>query len=139
VTRTSSPALPRSFRIATGIVAVEAVVDVGYALYLIIRSAFGHPANRAEGISTGAYLLILGIGVAAVVVGMLRGRRWSRSPAITANLIVVGVGWYTITGADRPVVGVLVMLAGIAAIGILVRPSVYQALEARAQAQATRS
>ncbi|WP_424642104.1 hypothetical protein [Embleya sp. AB8] len=123
-------ALPRTWRICTAVVGVEAFALLGYSLYLTFRSEFGHPSNSSEGVAIGIYLLILAAGIVAVLVGMLRGRRWSRSPAITANLIVVGMGWYLIK-ADQSAIGILTMIVGAATIGFLATPSMYNALEAR--------
>jgi hypothetical protein len=126
-----------SFRIATGIVSVETAIGLGFALYLLLASVFGHPVHRDKGISEGAYLLVLGLGMLATTIGMLRGRRWSRSPAITINLIVLGIGYWMISGSGRWTLGAVIVAAGVAAIGILVRPSLYQALE-RAHAERAR-
>ncbi|MYW00737.1 hypothetical protein [Streptomyces sp. SID3343] len=126
--------LPLTWRIATAVVGVEALTLLGYALYLTFRSEFGHPTNSSEGVAIGIYLLILAVGVVAAFVGMLRGRRWSRSPAITANLIVVGMGWYLIK-ADQMVIGILTMIVGVATIVVLATPSMYNALEAHHQAR----
>lgn len=127
-------ALPLTWRICTAVVGVEAFALLGYSLYLTFRSEFGHPTNASEGVAIGIYLLILAAGIVAAFVGMLRGRRWSRSPAITANLIVVGMGWYLIK-ADQLVIGILTMVAGVVTIGTLATPGMYNALEARHQAR----
>lgn len=121
--------LPRSFRAATVIVAVEAAFTLGYAVYLTFASAFGHPKHRNQGIAEGIYLLILGLGIALAVYGMVRGRRWSRSPAITVNLIVVGLGYWLIRGSGRDLIGAVVLATGVACIAILVTPTVHKALE----------
>ncbi|MDI2128090.1 hypothetical protein [Yinghuangia seranimata] len=121
--------LPVAFRAATGIVALETAVGLGFSLYILLASVFGHPVHRDKGISEGAYLLVLGLGMLATTIGMLRGRRWSRSPAITFNLIVVGVGYWMISGSGRWALGAVIVLLGVGAIGVLVRPSLYQALE----------
>ncbi|MFI6579943.1 hypothetical protein [Embleya sp. NPDC050493] len=126
-------ALPLTWRICTAVVGVEAFALLGYSLYLTFRSEFGHPSNASEGVAIGIYLLILAAGIVAVFVGMLRGRRWSRSPAITANLIVVGMGWYLIK-ADQLVIGILTMIVGVVTIAALATPGMYNALEARHQA-----
>lgn len=121
--------LPVSFRVATGIVAVETAIGLGFALYILVASVFGEPVDQDKGISEGLYLLLLGLGMLATTVGMIRGRRWSRSPAITINLVVLGIGYWMVSGSGRVAFGVLILAAGLAAIGILVRPSLYQALE----------
>lgn len=121
--------LPVSFRIATGIVALETAVGLGFSLYILLMSVFGDPSDEGKGISEGAYLLVLGLGMLATTLGMARGRRWSRSPGITINLVVLGIGYWMITGSGRWAFGVLILALGLAAIGILVRPSLYQALE----------
>ncbi|MFF7242268.1 hypothetical protein ACFZBU_00035 [Embleya sp. NPDC008237] len=126
-------ALPLTWRICTAVVGVEAFALLGYSLYLTFRSEFGHPSNASEGVAIGIYLLILAAGIVAAFVGMLRGRRWSRSPAITANLIVVGMGWYLIK-ADQLVIGILTMIVGVGTIAALATPGMYNALEARHQA-----
>lgn len=131
-----SGALPLTWRIAGAVVGVEAFALLAYSLYLTFRSEFGNPSNASEGVAIGIYLLILAVGIVAVFVGMLRGRRWSRSPAITANLIVIGMGWYLIR-ADQPVFGVATMIVGVVTIYVLATPTMYKALEAHHEARRT--
>ncbi|WP_406282937.1 hypothetical protein [Embleya sp. NBC_00896] len=127
-------ALPLTWRVCTAVVGIEALALLGYSLYLTFRSEFGHPSNASEGVAIGIYLLILAAGIVAAFVGMLRGRRWSRSPAITANLIVVGMGWYLIK-ADQMAIGIATMIVGAATIVVLATPTMYNALEAHHQAR----
>ena len=129
-----SGALPLTWRIATAVVGVEAFALLAYSLYLTFRSEFGDPSNANEGVAIGIYLLILAVGIVAAFVGMLRGRRWSRSPAITANLIVIGMGWYLIK-ADQPVIGIATMIVGVVTIYVLATPTMYNALEAHHRAR----
>ncbi|MCF2529955.1 hypothetical protein [Yinghuangia soli] len=121
--------LPPSFRIATGIVAAETVIGLGFSLYILLASLFGDPVDEGKGISEGIYLLLLGLGMLATTVGLVRGRRWSRSPAITINLVVLGIGYWMGSGSGRWVFGIAIIAVGLAAIVILGRPSLYQALE----------
>ncbi|HSA52999.1 MAG TPA: hypothetical protein VLH10_23180 [Yinghuangia sp.] len=121
--------LPVSFRIATGFVAVETAVGLGFSLYILGASVFGDPSDEGKGISEGIYLLLLGLGMLATTVGLVRGRRWSRSPAITINLVVLGIGYWMISGSGRWAFGILILAVGLASIVILGRPSLYQALE----------
>jgi drug/metabolite transporter (DMT)-like permease len=123
----------RRFRAATTAVGVETVVALGFALYLLLRSAFGSPHNRSEGVYIGIYLLILAVGMVAVARGMYFERRWSRSPAIVVNIVVTGIGWYLFGGDHTWIkaLGVVAMLTGVAVIVTTGAPSVYRALEVR--------
>lgn len=121
--------LPVSFRIATGIVALETAIGLGFSLYILGASVFGDPTDEGKGISEGLYLLLLGIGMLATAIGMVRGRRWSRSPGITINLVVLGIGYWMISGSGRWALGIVILAAGLATIVVLGRPSLYRALE----------
>ncbi|MGV8978053.1 MAG: hypothetical protein ACOH17_08405 [Cellulomonas sp.] len=101
---------------------LEAVLLVGVGI------AFGVQLGSGAGVpGAAAFLLVFMLGVAAVLVGSVRGlwrgRRWARSPVLTWQLLlaVLAFGWF---GAEPTWwAGLVLVVAVIVGVG-LVLPSV---------------
>src|SRR5687768_5561244 len=44
-------------------------------------------------LTSSVFFLLYGAGLAASAVGLVRGRRWARSPIVLTQLISLGVAW----------------------------------------------
>lgn len=83
----------------------------------VIAALVGQPNDRGVAAGLGALLAVYGSGILLVARGVLRGRRWSRTPAYLVQFFALIVAWYqrgTLL-AVTVVVG-LVALASIAAL-----------------------
>lgn len=87
---------------------------------LLVRGISGTGPGQGSSIfGEAGYFGVLTAAVIAVAVGLLLGKRWARTPAAVLQVLLIGVGWYAISGSGRleiglPVaalcVGVLVLL-----------------------------
>ena len=76
--------------LATGLLAVIGVAAAGYGVLELLATN----ASRAV-VGSGAAIILLAYAALlfAVARGVLRGRRWSRAPAIATQLIQIPVAW----------------------------------------------
>lgn len=110
---------PRPVILAGLIVSAQALVGTAFVVALILRGMTGVTGQLSVGKVYGeaGYFAVVTAGVAVVAVGLLRGRRWSRSPAIVLQLLLLGIAWYLLGPSGRPEYGVPV---GVIVITVLV-------------------
>ncbi|SHG45419.1 hypothetical protein [Streptoalloteichus hindustanus] len=109
--------VPRSVRAAGALTGLQGVAGVGYAVALATQS--GHEHGPYNALGTAAYFLVLSAGVLAASVGLLRGRRWARTPALFVQLVLLGVAWYAFGSAGQQLAGVAVAAFCLAIIVLL--------------------
>jgi hypothetical protein len=98
---------PPQVRAAGVLVALQGLLGVGFAVLLAVRAA-GAGAGAGAVVGEAAYFLLLGGALVAVGAGLVRGRRWARTPAIVTQLLLLPVV-YSLIGPSRQ------LLLGIAA------------------------
>jgi hypothetical protein len=119
-----SPA-PATVRGAGVLVGLQGLTGLVFAVIVLVR-AFGGgstPGNNLFG--QAAYFAVLGGAVLAVGIALVLGKQWARSPAMVAEILLLGVAWYMIGPSGRPLLG-----APVAALSVLV---MYLLLNARAR------
>lgn len=94
---------PRQVRIAGVLVAVQALVAVGFAVVIGVRSAV--PASAVLGET--AYFGVIGLALLGVGVGLLLGRRGARTPAIVTQLLLLPVVYSLIGPSQQLPLGVV--------------------------------
>jgi peptidoglycan/LPS O-acetylase OafA/YrhL len=102
---TAEPATPRPVRVAGMLVALQGVAGVALAAWLLATMARGSaPPVLAE--ATAAWLA--GFGSLLLLVGakLVRGRRAARTPALVAQLLLLGVCWYAVGPSSQPAYGI---------------------------------
>ena len=109
------------------IVLVEAVCVAGAAGYLAVESAVGDPDDPLSSWLSGVLAALLAAGLVLVGLGLLRARRWARSPAFVVSLLLLPVG-VSLLQAGRLGAGVPVTLFGVAGVVLLLTPTVTRAL-----------
>jgi hypothetical protein len=104
---------PTSVRAAAAVVCLQGLLGVLFAVALVVRALNG--AERvADVLGEAGYFAVLGGGVLAVGVALLRGRRWARTPALVVQLLLLGVAWYAAGSSGRPEYGVPIGVACLA-------------------------
>ncbi|MDQ1485093.1 MAG: hypothetical protein QOJ62_786 [Actinomycetota bacterium] len=115
-------------RIASVATGIEALALAASAVGLTLYQLLGHrPLHAADSWGVVAMSAVGATAVGAVTGGLLRARRWSRSPAVFVQLIAVPVGGSAI-GNGAPYLGVPLMVCGLAALVGLLAPSTTQRL-----------
>lgn len=112
---------PPAVRIAAILVAVQGLGLV----VLAVATLFSGIAHRADTAQLGAqvgYFVILGGALVLVAGGLLRGRRWARTPALVAQVVVIAVGMWMAFPSARLSQGLSVIGIGVLTFGLLVSP-----------------
>lgn len=127
----------RALLLPAAIAAVEAIALIGYSAYVGVnglREGTTGPeevSNLPALISLIVILAVLGVGMLLIARGWWQGRRWSRSPFILAQVIVVLLGWEASQSTDSAerLVGLVAIAVGVVGIVLAFLPRVTQALE----------
>ena len=82
---------PRLRVAVAGLVALEGAVLVGLAIYVAVETLVASATDVAGALALAAVTLVVGIGLAVCARGVLAGRRWSRAPVVTWQLLQAGV------------------------------------------------
>jgi hypothetical protein len=108
---------PRVRRAVAGLVCTEAIVVIGYGFVLGIEILVAKATSRAGAAFLALVVVVLGVAVGAVGVGVRRGQRWSRAPALVWQVLQLAVAVPAVP--SRPLIGVpLVLLAGAVVVGL---------------------
>jgi hypothetical protein len=86
-------------------VGVQGVAGVVFAVVLGVR-AIGAGVAAGDVLAEGGYFLLVGGALVAVGAGLVRGRRWARTPAIVAELLLLPAV-YSLLSVKQLVWGVL--------------------------------
>jgi hypothetical protein len=114
---------PRQVAAAGLLVCAEAVAVVVLAV-LIVVSGLGNSAALGQLLAQAAYYVVLAAAMVLCGLGLLKGRRWGRTPTIVVQIVVAAVGYYLAVPSGR--VGWGIALIAVAAVtgGLLVtRPA----------------
>ena len=122
-------ARPTSLLLAALLVGVEVVVLLALAVWVGVDLAVATPDDRTRAVMTLVIAGAGGAGLLPVARGLARARRWSRAPALVANLLALPVG-YDLLRAGRWYVGVPLLLVALAVVVTLLVPATTAALEA---------
>ncbi|MFC5140112.1 hypothetical protein ACFPK1_17860 [Actinomycetospora rhizophila] len=106
---------PRPVLLAALGVLAEGVVGVVVAVLL---------ATAGVGFAVWGFVVLLALGLGVVSVLLLRGERGARGPALVAQLLTLGCGFYAAVPSQRPEWGFPVMIAAAAVLyGLLCAPA----------------
>ncbi len=108
-------AAPRSLRLAAllvGLEAAAAVVVAGVVLWLTVSS---DPDSVGRALAEVGYVLVGAGALAACALGLRRVAAWARGPVVVLQLLLGAFGYVTAFSAQRPLLGVpvLVCVAGV--------------------------
>ncbi len=125
--KTDEPKPPTSRRVAAlplaaALIGLEGVVTVAFGAYLMVAGAVGHPSSLARAEIAGALVLVLGLAVVLVGWGVLRGRSWSRAPAVLVQVFCLPVAWGLLQGG-RYGIAVPIGVVAIALLALLLGPA----------------
>jgi hypothetical protein len=77
--------------LVAALVAVEAVILVGLAVFLAVETATSTATEPGGALALAALSLLLGLALGACAYGLYRGMGWSRAPVVTWQLLQAGV------------------------------------------------
>ena len=114
-----SPAGPAALRTGVVLALLTGTALVGYACFEL-EQALTQSADSAAGAAVviGSFLA-WGLGVLLSARGLVRRRRWARSPLVMTYLLLLAVGWALVHGTGAAV-AVGVVAFGVAVVGLVV-------------------
>ena len=98
--------MPAAVRVAGALVGVQGLTGLSIAAGLVVLTLRA-PAGPVPVVATAAWLGGFGALLLAVGAGLLRGRHGARTPAIVAQLLLLGVSWYAAGPSHQLVYGAL--------------------------------
>jgi hypothetical protein len=110
------PDTPRSVRLAGGIVGLQGLVGVVFAVVLLVSP--GALSTRDRLGESGFFLLIAAV-VIAMGVALVFGKRGARSPAVVTELILVGIAGYVTIPSGQAAFGVPIAIVCVYALYLL--------------------
>ena len=119
--------IPAPVRVAGWISSAQGLIGVGVAVALIVRAAMGHREETVviSGYGTAVWFAILGGGLLAAGIGLLRGLRWGRGLVVIAELLLLFVAWYVAVGSQQYLAGIaLAVVCAVALIALFRRDAI---------------
>lgn len=102
---------PGPVRAAAASIGLQALGTVAFGVSVVLSST-GDGTAIGPALAQGAYFVVLAVGIAAVAAGLLRGRRWARTPGIVIEIIIVAIGLWLAFPSDRLAPGLALALLG---------------------------
>ena len=118
------PPNPAPLVAAASLVAVEAVLLLGYAVLELVSVS----SDRVEvALTTSVFFAAYGALLLACAWAITRGRSWARSPIVLTQLIQLGVAW-SFRGANTTLVAIALAAVALVVLAGLLAPSSVDAL-----------
>ena len=117
MTESTSPARTvRGSHRAAGLLTLgEAVAVLGFALFYVYEMVTGATDDVTRAATSGALILVFGLGLLALARGWNRAADWPRTPTVLWNALLLPVAW-SLHESDRTPVALAVGLAAVASI-----------------------
>jgi len=114
--------------VVAGLVLAQGGLLVGIAVFYAVELAVATAADVTRALVSAGLTLLAGAALLQVGRGLLRARRWARSPALVTNLILVPVAVGLLQGG-RWYLGVPLIAAAATVVVLLFSSSVNASLE----------
>jgi O-antigen/teichoic acid export membrane protein len=117
-----------TLRLCAALVGLQALGLAGIAVFYLVELAVATSDDRVRALVTAGLALAAAAGLALVARGLLRRRRWARSPALVTNLLVLPVAVGLLQGG-RWYAGAPLLVWALAVLGLLFAPATAAALD----------
>jgi hypothetical protein len=116
------PEAPASLRRAALVVGVEALALALGAVAWLWLTLTSNPESVARALAEVVILALAAAGLGAAAVGLTRVSGWARGPVIAAQVLFGLSGYVAAFEAERPLIGVPMLLAVAAVLYLLATP-----------------
>jgi NADH:ubiquinone oxidoreductase subunit K len=113
---------PTTLTSCAALVGLEAVGLLAAAVFYVVELVVATEDDAVRALVSAGLALVAAVGLALVARGLRAGRRWARSPALVANLLVVPVAVGLLQGG-RWYVGLPLLALAVAVLVLLFHPS----------------
>lgn len=117
----ADPPAPRSVRVAGVLVGLQGLAGVAIGAGLLVAAVRGR-TGPVPIPATAAWLAGFGVILLAIGVSLVRGRHGAHSPAIVAELLMLGVSWYAVGPSSQPAYGIPAAVLCVAVLALLFCP-----------------
>ncbi|MFT3661405.1 MAG: hypothetical protein QM809_08380 [Gordonia sp. (in: high G+C Gram-positive bacteria)] len=114
--------IPPTLRGAGALAALEGLIGLGIAVYLVIHAMTGFRESYISGYGTALWFTLIGGGVLAGGIALYTGRRWGRAIVALANILLLPVAWSLLTDSDQPLIGAPLMVVVLVTLGLTFAP-----------------
>lgn len=97
---------PRVIRAAAAMVALQGAAGAVVVVVLLLRAATTASIGLGPAMATGAWFAICAAALLGVGIALWRGAHGARSPAVVAQLLLLGVAWYAAGPSSQPEYGI---------------------------------
>ena len=97
--------VPRPVRVAGLLVLLQGMAGLASGGWLLVAAVRGSTGPIPIG-ATAAWLISFGLILLAVGVNLVRGRHGARTPAVVAQLLLLGACWYATGPSSQPIYGI---------------------------------
>lgn len=118
---TADPAAPRPVRVAGLLVGLQGLAGVVIGAGLVVVAARGG-SDPVPIVATAVWFAGFGAILLAIGVNLVWGHHGARSPAVVAQLLMLGVCWYAAGPSSRPAYGVPAAVFCVAVLALLFCP-----------------
>lgn len=118
---------PASLRWAVWLLAGQAAALVAVVFFLLYEDFTGAAASVGTAVAVTGFTAVLAALFGLFAWALNRRQGWPRGPAIVIELLLVPIG-YSMVGSGLPLLGVPVMVVGLAGAGMLLAPGTRAAL-----------
>lgn len=101
----AGPDAPRPVRVAGVLVLLQGLAGVVIGGWLLVAALRGSTGPVPIG-ATAAWLIGFGVILVAVGVNLVRSRHGARTPAVVAQLLLLGACWYATGPSSQPAYGI---------------------------------
>jgi hypothetical protein len=107
---------PLTIVVAAVLLALEGLLGLGYAGVVLVQIRM---SRAVVGVGVSIMMAVFGLFLLVVARGVFLGRRWSRAPAVVAQLILLPIAWSFRGGVTTWVSITLAVLAIAVLVGLL--------------------
>lgn len=119
---TEDSAAPLPVRVAGVLVGLQGVAGAVIAAVVLFGGLAGGFAGPAPTLATAVWFAGFGAILLAVGVHLVRGSHGARTPAIVAQILLLGVSWYAAGPSSQPAYGVPAAVFCVVVLGLLFCP-----------------
>ncbi|WP_409331803.1 hypothetical protein [Trujillonella humicola] len=131
--RVERPQAPAAVRRAALVAGLEALLLLGGAVVLLYLTLTSEAQSVRNAVAEVVYVAIFGVAMAAAAVGLWRVSAWARGPVIVLQLVLAALAYETIANADRPEIGIPVLVLVAVELYLLATPEARLAFHERSE------
>lgn len=102
-------------------VSLEAVGAILIGGWLIVATLLERPRGLAIALSSGVFVVAVGVGLTALAWGLRHARRWSRGLTVALQLIGLPLGYELLSGDTLPA-GAAMLVVAVATLALVLAP-----------------